>query len=105
MYDIPKQILNISGIPLIKVADAHIYPDSGKVTIEQNAVMTTLQKAKIEIDSVKKFHHLYDGTIDITSRLKFGGVSTYQYVILGDVTLTIKFQFFRSGPRPHNKKG
>jgi hypothetical protein len=105
VYDIPKQILNISGIPLIKVADAHIFPDSGKVTIEQNAVMTTLQKAKIEIDSVKKFHHLYDGTIDITSRLKFGGVATYQYVNLGDDTLAIKFQDFRSEPGRHKKEG
>ncbi len=105
VYDIPKQILNISGIPYIKVADAIIYPDSGKVTIEQNAVMTTLQKATIDIDSVKKFHHLYDGTIDITSRLKFGGVATYRYVNLGDDTLSIKFQDFRSEPGRKKKEG
>ena len=105
VYDIPKQILNISGIPFIKVADALIYPDSGKVTIEQNAVMSTLQKAKIDIDSVKKYHHLYDGTIDITSRLKFGGVATYRYVNLGDDTLSIKFQDFRSEPGRKKKEG
>ena len=105
VYDIPKQILNISGIPYIKVADALIYPDSGKVTVEQNAVMVTLQKANIDIDSVKKYHHLYDGTIDITSRLKFGGVATYRYVNLGDDTLSIKFQDFRSEPGRKKKEG
>ncbi|HWZ21679.1 MAG TPA: hypothetical protein VNW06_03445, partial [Cytophagaceae bacterium] len=104
VYDIPKQILNISGIPFIKVADALIYPDSGKVTVEQNAVMTTLQKATLDIDSVKKYHHLYDGTIDITSRLKFGGVATYRYVNLGDDTLSIKFQDFRSEPGRKKKE-
>lgn len=105
VYDIQKQILNISGVPLIKVADSYIYPDSGKVTVEQNAVMQTLQKAKIDIDSVKKYHHLYDGTIDITSRLKFGGVATYRYVNLGDDTLAIKFQDFRSEPGRKKKEG
>jgi hypothetical protein len=95
VYDIPAQTLNISGIPLIKVADAHIFPDSGHVVIEQNAVMRTLKNAKIEIDTVKKYHHLYDGSIDILSRHKFGGVATYQYVNLGDDTLAIKFQDFR----------
>ena len=105
VYDIQKQILNISGVPLIKVADSHIYPDSGKVTIEQNAVMRTLQKAKIDIDSVKKYHHLYDGIIDITSRQKFAGVATYQYVNLGDDTLAIKFQDFRSEPGRKKKEG
>ena len=105
VYDIPKQTLNISGIPYIKVADALIYPDSGKVTIEQNALMTTLQKATIDIDSVKKYHHLYDGTIDITSRLKFGGVATYRYVNLGNDTLSIKFQDFRSEAGRKKKEG
>ncbi len=105
VYDIPKQLLNISGIPYIKVADAFVYPDSGKVTIEQNAIMTTLQNAAIDIDSVKKYHHLYDGTIDITSRLKFGGVATYRYVNLGDDTLSIKFQDFRSEPGRKKKEG
>ncbi|HSZ25597.1 MAG TPA: hypothetical protein VK766_07770 [Cytophagaceae bacterium] len=105
IYNIPKQTLNISGVPLIKVADAYIYPDSGNVSIEQNAVMTTLQKAKIEIDSSKKYHHLYDGTIDIASRLKFGGVATYRYVNLGNDTLAIKFQDFRLEPGHKKKEG
>ncbi len=105
VYDIERQTLNISGVPLIKVADSYIYPDSGKVTVEQNAVMRTLEKAKIDIDSVKKYHHLYDGTIDITSRLKFGGVATYRYVNLGDDTLAIKFQDFRTEPGRKKKEG
>ena len=105
VYDIPKQVLNINGIPYIKVADAKIFPDSNRVVIEQNAVMTTLQNAKIEIDTVKQYHHLYDGTLDITSRLKFGGVATYQYVNLGSDTLAIRFQDFRLEPGKNKKDG
>jgi len=104
VYDIPKQTLNISGIPFIAVADAHIFPDSGKVTIEQNAVMTTLQKAIIKVDTIKRYHHLYNGTIEITSRFKFGGVATYQYINLGEDTLAIRFQDFRTEPGRNKKE-
>ncbi|MCS6823665.1 MAG: hypothetical protein NZ529_05165 [Cytophagaceae bacterium] len=105
VYDIEKQILNISGVPYINVADAAIYPDSGKVIVEQNAVMRTLKKAKIEIDTVKRYHYLYNGTIDIESRLKFSGVATYRYVNLGDDTLAIRFQDFRLEPGRKKKEG
>lgn len=105
LYDIPKQVLNIRGVPFIHVADAKIFPDSNKVRIEQNAVMTTLRKAKLEIDTTHKYHYLYDGTVDIKSRLKFEGVATYRYVNLGDDTLAISFQDFRTEPGRKKKEG
>jgi hypothetical protein len=98
VYDIPTQNLNIFGIPFIKVADSKIFPDSNRVTVQENAVITTLQKAKIVIDTLTGYHFMYDGKIDILGRKKFGGEATYQYVNLGADTLAIQFQDFKLEP-------
>jgi hypothetical protein len=95
VYDITKLTLNIKGIPYITVADGKIFPDGSKVFIQENAVMQTLENAKIVIDTTNEFHHLYEGKIDIRSRQKFEGVATYQYVNLGSDTLAIKFTEFK----------
>lgn len=94
-YDMNKQTLLIQGIPYIKVADAKLFIDSNKVVIHENAEMETLHNTKIVIDTINGYHHLYDGVIDIKGRKRFDGVATYQYVNLGDDTLSIKFQNFR----------
>lgn len=95
IYDMESQVLNINGVPYIKVADGKIFPDSNFVVIHENAVMQTLKNAKIVIDTINEYHHLYDGTIDIRGRKRFDGEATYQYVNLGTDTLSIKFQDFR----------
>jgi len=95
VYDMEKLTLNVYGIPYIKVADGLVYPDSNKVIVEENAVMRTLKNARIVLDSVTKYHNLYDGIIDILGRKKFAGEATYQYVNLGADTLSFKFQDFR----------
>lgn len=95
-YDITKLTLNIKGIPFIRVADAKIIPEGNKVSITENAVIQTFQKAKIILDTVNEYHKLYDGIIDIRSRAKFDGSATYQYINLGADTLAIKFQEFAS---------
>jgi hypothetical protein len=95
IYDIPKQSLNIKGIPVIKVADGLIYPDKNEVVVEENAVIQTLKNAKITLDTLEKFHHLFDGLVDIKSKNRFEGMATYQFVNLGGDTLSIKFQEFQ----------
>lgn len=95
VYDITQLTLNIKGIPFIKVADGLIIPNENKVFIQENAVMQTLEKAKVVLDTVHEHHHLFDGKIDIRSRLKFEGVATYQYVNLASDTLPIKFTEFK----------
>ncbi len=96
VYDITKLTLNIKGIPFIRVADGKIFPEDSKVSVTENAVIQTLTKAKITLDTAKEYHHLYDATIDIRSRSRFEGAATYQYINLGADTLAIKFQEFSS---------
>ncbi|MFN3403876.1 MAG: hypothetical protein ACK40G_07265 [Cytophagaceae bacterium] len=105
VYDIEKLTLNINGIPYIKVADGKIFPKGDKVTVEENAVIRTLKDAKIELDTITKYHHLYNGTIDILGRKKFAGEATYQYVNLGSDTLSFKFQDFRLVEGERKKDG
>ncbi|MFL5729021.1 MAG: hypothetical protein ACJ75J_05980 [Cytophagaceae bacterium] len=105
VYDIPSQNLNIYGIPFIKVADSKIFPDSNWVAVQENAVIKTLTKAKIVIDTITGYHYLYDGRIDILGRKKFGGEATYQYVNLGSDTLAFQFQDFNLEPSQKKKEG
>lgn len=105
IYDIPKQSLNIKGIPFIKVADGFVYPDKKEVVVEESAVIQTLHNAKITLDTLDEYHHLINGIIDIKGRKRFEGVATYQYVNLGGDTLTIKFQEFQYLPGERRKEG
>jgi hypothetical protein len=105
VYDIPTQNLNIFGIPFIKVADSKIFPDSNKVIIKENAVIQTLENAKIVMDTITGYHYLYDGKVDILGRKKFGGVATYQYVNLGSDTLAFQFQDFNLVAGEKKKEG
>jgi hypothetical protein len=95
VYEIEFLTLNINGVEFINVCDSRIYPDSGKVTVEENAVMTTLQNAKLLCDTTTKYHNHYDGVLDVLGRNKFNGETMYQYVNLGDDTLSIKFNNFK----------
>jgi len=101
-YLIDSLTLNVFGIPYINVNDGRIFPENKKVLIHENAVMQTLNNATIEMDTINKFHHLYDGNIDIYGRKNFNGEALYQYVNLGADTLQIKFSNFQY--TPHEKK-
>jgi len=103
-YLIDSLTLNVFGVPYIHVNDGKIFPEKNKVLIRENAVMQTLNNAKIEMDTINKYHHLYDGNIDIYGRKSFNGEAIYQYVNLGSDTLQIKFSNFQYTPS-EKKKG
>ncbi|HYG37615.1 MAG TPA: hypothetical protein VD908_03305 [Cytophagales bacterium] len=93
-YDIPQQILNIKGIPYIKVADAKIIPSKGEVSIKENASFQPLTEADLLIDTLNEFHSLYDGNINILSRNKFTGNAKYRFVNTVKDTFSISFDRF-----------
>ncbi|MBC7451059.1 MAG: hypothetical protein H7259_06185, partial [Cytophagales bacterium] len=94
-YLIDSLTLSVFGIPYINVNDGKIFPEGKTVLIRENAVMQTLNNAKIEMDTINKYHHLYDGNIDIYGRKSFNGEAIYQYVNLGADTLQIRFSNFQ----------
>lgn len=105
VYEIEYLTLNINGVRYIDVCDSRVYPDSGKVIVEENAVMKTLEKAKLLCDTTSKYHNHYNGTLDVLGRNKFNGQTTYQYVNLGDDTLSIKFDNFKYIEGEKKKEG
>ncbi|GEO03296.1 hypothetical protein AAE02nite_09600 [Adhaeribacter aerolatus] len=92
-YDISKNTLNIGGVPYIAVADAHVVPDSGRVFIE-SANLKPLQKAVVVSDTLNKYHQLYQGEINILSRLNYQGNAKVNYVNAAADTFAIKFGKF-----------
>lgn len=94
LYEVDKMMLNISGVPYIRTADVKIIPDKGLVGIRKNGEMQEFKKARIEIDTLNSSHRMRDATIKITSRNRFEGSATYQYITARKDTFNIKMENF-----------
>ncbi|MEO6167563.1 MAG: hypothetical protein ABIO46_01005 [Chitinophagales bacterium] len=79
-YDMQNYILKINKIPYIDVADARIFPDSGKVVIEAEARMRTLTRAKITMDTIDEYHRLDSVVANIYGRNSLKASGIYSYV-------------------------
>lgn len=67
-------------VPFIAVGDAQVFPDSNKVTIRGAADMDVLNKAKIEADTVNRFHRIDSVSIKIAGKFNVLGTGKYEYV-------------------------
>jgi len=74
-----NSLITANEVELILVADAAIFPDSGKVVIHKKAVMEDLDNAKMIVNTTTKYHELYNGTFKILSRKKYTGHALYNY--------------------------
>ena len=78
-FNIRTNVINAEEVRIIKVADAAIYPDSGKIKILQNAVMTPLRNANIIANTSSRHHNFYNATINILGRKQYTAAATYDY--------------------------
>ncbi|GIS08098.1 MAG: hypothetical protein CM15mP112_02100 [Flavobacteriales bacterium] len=62
-------ILYAKGVDSISVADAIIFPDSGKVVLNPNAIISTLENSTIIADNIGRYHKFTSATIDIFLRI------------------------------------
>ncbi len=90
-YNTRKYIINCKNVPFINVADARIFPDNGEVTIFKNAVMDTLEKAKILANTVTRYHTIRNVTANIFARRSYIANGEYQYLDENDNAFLIKF--------------
>lgn len=79
-YDIKNYIITCKDVKLIDVADARLYPDSGKVVILKDAELETFKNARILANTVTKHHNIYNATINIFGRKSYAGSGFYDYV-------------------------
>ncbi|MDP4272967.1 MAG: hypothetical protein Q8907_01685, partial [Bacteroidota bacterium] len=91
VYDYQKNIIHATGVKLIRVADAIIYPSKGEVNIEENARMQTLKNAGVTANYTNRRYKLYDAELDIASRKKYTGKADYDYIEEDGKVETIHF--------------
>jgi len=96
-YDLKSNELQIDGVPHIIAADAFIYPDSNKVTVLPNAVITTLENARIVADIVNKNHVINRATVNILGKRLYTASGFYEYNI-GDKKQEIEFSKIEGKP-------
>jgi hypothetical protein len=82
----------VKDVPYITVADSRIYPDSGHVTIEAEAKMRTLNRARIVTDSLMEFHEFKNVSANIFGKKSFKASGDYVYVNKGGKPQTVSFQ-------------
>lgn len=90
-YNIRKSIIYCINVPFINVADARVFPDSGKVTIYRNAVMDTLENSSILANTVTKYHTIRNVTANIFGRKNYLAKGEYQYLDENNKPYLIKF--------------
>lgn len=79
-FDYQNFIIEAEEVKEIKVADARIMPDSGKVVVERNAYMRPLENSKIEANTVTKYHNLFNCHTEIFARYSYTASGDYAYV-------------------------
>ncbi|MBI4946429.1 MAG: hypothetical protein HY840_08515 [Bacteroidetes bacterium] len=79
-FDFKNYIISAQDVAWINVADAKIYPDSGKVTILKAAEMKTFSNAKIVANSVTAYHSIYKANVNIFARKNYSASGYYDYV-------------------------
>jgi hypothetical protein len=79
-YDMMSYILKINKVPNIDIADSRIIPDSGKVVIEAEAKMRTLNKAKLVMDSINELHRFDSVTANIYGKNSLKASGIYSFV-------------------------
>lgn len=82
-FDLKNFIISAERVDHIDVADAILYPDSGKVVIRQEAKMDPLGNAKIVANRITKFHTFYESDINVLGRWNYNATGKYDYT---DVT-------------------
>ncbi|NNK81250.1 MAG: hypothetical protein HKO93_07115, partial [Flavobacteriales bacterium] len=78
-YNLDKSLIFCDEIEFIKVADARISPDSGKVIIRKKAKMDPLKNATITANFVTEYHVLDHADVRINSSKDYEGSGDYTY--------------------------
>ncbi|MCB9315973.1 MAG: hypothetical protein H6569_07535 [Lewinellaceae bacterium] len=83
LYDMKNSQLKIGGVEVIKSADAYIYPVDGNVEVAAGGTLKQLQEARIQADTVSKYHTINRATVDILGKKLYKATGYYEYNIPG----------------------
>ncbi len=98
-YDMADHVLRLEGVPHIAVGDAHVIPAGGSVTVERDAVVRTLDSARIVFDSLYAWHEIYPARVNVLGRYLMKARGYYRYTDRNDVVQPIWFDDITTVPR------
>ena len=78
-FDLDNFIISAKKVNHIDVADAIIYPDSGNVTIREQAAMDPLENSRVVANRITKFHTFYESAVNVLGKWKYTGTGKYDY--------------------------
>lgn len=78
-FDLKTNVIAAHKVDLVAVADAHIFPANGEVTVMPMAKLKTLTGAKLLANTETKYHNFKDVSVDIMSRKQYYGHGDYTY--------------------------
>jgi len=102
-YNLQTNALQVEGVPSIRVADALIYPDSGRVKIDSAASMQTLTNARILASTENQYHNIREAKVRIKGRKDYRASGLYQYNI-GNIEQEIDLKDIRAYREGKKKK-
>ncbi len=94
-YNLRTNVINAEEVKIIKVADAAVYPDSGKVMILKDAQMKVLHNATILANTSNRYHKFYHADVSIASRKRYTGLGDYDYVDRTEARYKLHFTSIR----------
>ncbi|KAB1064448.1 hypothetical protein [Salibacter halophilus] len=96
IYNASDVQIRAKKVENINVADASIIPGDGKVIVNKNAKMETLDSARVIANTKTKFHTVFNATVDITSRWNYAGNGDYNYKDKNGTTQQIHFNTIKA---------
>jgi hypothetical protein len=79
-YNLKSNIIYCQDVRIVKVADAAIFPDSGKVCIQKTAKLRPLSRALMVANTTSKYHSFYNSEVTINSRKRYVAAGNYDYI-------------------------
>ena len=101
-YHLNEEYIEAENINYIKIADALIQPEDGKITINKRARIKSLQNA---IVAVNNRHILHSANIDIENSKRYTGSAIYNYLDENKEIQQINFQTIAVDTATTNAKG
>ncbi|MEE4178761.1 MAG: hypothetical protein V2I46_14750 [Bacteroides sp.] len=71
--------LNAEGVPLLRIADAAIFPDQGVLIVDAGGVIRPLENAVIVANTENQYHTFYGAGVEISSSKQYTASGNYDY--------------------------
>lgn len=79
-YNLRDYTLYAEDVKYLRVADAAIFPADKNITILPEAKMNTISDAHILVNTVTRYHEIYDAVVDVKAARNYIGIGNYDYV-------------------------